>query len=308
MSTLLQSLCSGADLMLPPGIRLKGQVTGCFPRAVHAELEDGRLLTLLHDRTQHSMRIVNLDDDAWAVIRPILHPGSCLELSPHGLEHDDFRLDWGDSPVWQSPEIHNYLSDVPAEQLRDRLVQGQNWLVNSGAGKPPDNPFWDAAHVRFMAVVATLPASDVAQEEAVRTTIGLGPGLTPSGDDMLAGLLIGLYAGGDLVRATRLAEQIRRHSHETSQASRDGLEQASRGWMTARLTDVITALVGKPDAPELEAALAAQSIVGHYSGRDTLIGLFAGLEATLSLQSFPLSPHSAPLRKDIRTPQGKIQS
>ncbi|MGL5632799.1 MAG: DUF2877 domain-containing protein, partial [Azovibrio sp.] len=132
-------------------------------------------------------------------------------------------------------------------------------------------------------------------------------GLTPSGDDMLSGLLIGLHASGDLVRATRLAEQIRSHFHETSQASRDGLEQACRGWMTARLADVITALAGKPDAPLLEAALAAQSIVGHYSGRDSLIGLFAGLEATLSLQSPHPSPHSAPLRKDIRTPQGKMQ-
>ena len=307
MSPLLQSLYVGADLMLPPGISLNGQVTGCFSRAVHVELEDGRLLTLLHDRAQYGMRTTNLDDEAWAVIRPALHPGSCLKLSPHVIEHDDFRLDWGNSPVWQSPEVHNCLSHVPAEQLHNRLAQGQSWLEDSGAGKPLNNPFWDAAHTCFMAVVAALPAADAVQEEAVRITIGLGPGLTPSGDDMLSGLLIGLHASGDLVRATRLAEQIRSHFHETSQASRDGLEQACRGWMTARLADVITALAGKPDAPLLEAALAAQSIVGYYSGRDSLFGLFAGLEATLSLQSPYPSPHSALLRKDIRTPQGKMQ-
>lgn len=291
---LLQSLCVGADLTRHPGPRINGRVTGCFARAVHVQLEDSRLLTLLHDRTQYGMRTSNLDDEVWAKVRPVLHPGSCVILCEQGLEHDDFRLDWRNSPIWQSPKVANSLSHIPAEQLHNTLTRGQNWLVGSGAGKPPDNPFWDAAFVRFTAVVATLPASDAALEEAVRTTIGLGPGLTPSGDDMLSGLLIGLYAGGDLVRAARLAEQIRRHFHETSQASRDGLEQACLGWMTARLADVINALAGKPDAPPLEAALAAQSIVGHYSGRDSLIGLFAGLEATLSLQTFPLPPHSAP--------------
>jgi hypothetical protein len=105
--------------------------------------------------------------------------------------------------------------------------------------------------------------------------LGLGPGLTPSGDDALAGALLALHALGRADVARRLARWLLpRAARGTGAISRAHLECAAHGEGSAALHDALGALVtGDPDA--LARVLAAVGRLGHTSGWDALAGVAA---------------------------------
>lgn len=98
--------------------------------------------------------------------------------------------------------------------------------------------------------------------------IGLGPGLTPSGDDFLCGVLAGLtMCGGCLARfAVLLKEQITQNLQNTNDISRAFLECALQN----RYSAAVNALLDIPCAEEI---LASFGQIGHSSGIDTLCGV-----------------------------------
>jgi hypothetical protein len=114
--------------------------------------------------------------------------------------------------------------------------------------------------------------------------VGLGPGLTPAGDDVLAGLLVTcrqLRAGPAAARVVALAEAlgehvVRRASTRTTALSATLLLHAAQGRAAAQVLAVVDALVGR--AP-LGPALTALLPVGHTSGRDTARGVLAAAVA-----------------------------
>jgi len=288
----LQALCVGADLPTSTDDLIEGRVQACFNDAAHIALADGRLLSMLTGGGQHGMRLVNIAARDWPALRERLKIGEAVQLSATGLQSRSFTLAWQEAQVWNSPQARRWLDRVASASLREAIDMAQSWVSQGWSTRTTDSDFlWQTAYSRFDAVVTALTSSDAALESALRETVGVGPGLTPSGDDMLAGLLIGLQAGSDLPHARRLALAVRRHLADTSPASRDVLDQATRGWVTARLAAVLVCLNENAPPDQLETALTAQCAVGHYSGHDTLIGLFAGLEAALPFRSPASHPH-----------------
>jgi hypothetical protein len=112
----------------------------------------------------------------------------------------------------------------------------------------------------------------------VHSLIGLGPGLTPSGDDFLVGALALLdalaerNAHAELARAIAVAPRGR-----TSPLSDCLLRAAAAGHPGEDLCRAVSAVVSA--APE--AAVAAIRTVGHSSGWDMLAGMTAALECTI---------------------------
>lgn len=108
--------------------------------------------------------------------------------------------------------------------------------------------------------------------------IGLGPGLTPSGDDVLAGALIALAALDRLVSRDRLWGLCRVHLDCTNEISGAHLRAAARGYGAAALHGGIAATMAG-DARRLAAALAELATLGHSSGRDGFAGALIALRA-----------------------------
>lgn len=276
----------GADVRPKPGLSCSGRIVARFSSAAHVALDDGRLLTLLCGDAQHGMRTINLREQAWPQLLPALIPGSRLRVHENCVEHSGFRLNLADAIPWKSPRASEWSlkQTFNLSAARSMITLGQHWLASVPTRHGlPANVFWQAAHANFTSCVAALlaAADDDALGSSVCSTIGLGPGLTPSGDDMLCGLLIGLAAGRADTPFRRLAKSIRTYGDRAPFASRDALDQACLGWLTARLYAVLDALRGTDDTA-LVAALVAQEAVGHSSGFDSLIGLFAGLEVAFS--------------------------
>jgi hypothetical protein len=108
--------------------------------------------------------------------------------------------------------------------------------------------------------------------------IGLGPGLTPSGDDVLAGALVALAALGLLDLRDMLWNVCREHLARTNDISRVHLRTAALGYGAAALHAAIhTTMGGRAD--RVERAIAAVSAIGHSSGRDGFAGVLIVLRA-----------------------------
>ena len=119
---------------------------------------------------------------------------------------------------------------------------------------------------------------------AVRALVGLGGGLTPTGDDVLVGFLAGLQAavGVEAARSKwlgELSETLRIASNETNDISRTYLILAADGQFSSSLKNLAGAVcVGEPEEKVREVAEIAFQ-VGHTSGMDAATGLLAGLAA-----------------------------
>ena len=155
-----------------------------------------------------------------------------------------------------------------APMLSGRAGAGDPWLVHSRA--------------LVGAQLEALGSGDVAA--ALGPTIdliGLGIGLTPSGDDYLIGLLAGLDAAGDPARDD-LATAIASHCPgRTTAVGAAALGHATRGAFSERLHDVLIAIAGNRLA-DLERTLDRALAYGATSGSDTLVGLLAALDLAVA--------------------------
>ncbi len=112
-----------------------------------------------------------------------------------------------------------------------------------------------------------------------RSMLGLGPGLTPAGDDLLAGLLVGLAGRPDL--RGPLAAAVARHAPaRTTWLSGELLRLAADGLAAPAVVAVADALAGHGPDDALATSLPGLLAVGHTSGAALARGLL--LAATTS--------------------------
>lgn len=143
------------------------------------------------------------------------------------------------------------------------------------------NQLTEHAHAALQALDAWLTGAGHNPAPAATELIGLGPGLTPSGDDYLAGLMVALHAYGRAAQADLLwkwlAPQL---TARTSALSAAHLAAAGGGEAHETLHACLLTLAesGEPDWGEALAGIAA---LGHCSGWDGLAGALAAVRTTV---------------------------
>ncbi|MGR7069770.1 DUF2877 domain-containing protein [Klebsiella aerogenes] len=100
--------------------------------------------------------------------------------------------------------------------------------------------------------------------------IGNGPGLTPSGDDMLAGMLAVLHGAGFSDRLHAFIPPADQLTSLTTSVSCSYLNSARRGEFSLPVVKVMRGLQSTGDPKRAIQRLLA---VGHTSGADTLLGM-----------------------------------
>ena len=117
--------------------------------------------------------------------------------------------------------------------------------------------------------------------------IGLGPGLTPSGDDILGGMLIALHCLGRLDQSRILWNVIEREAHRTNRISQAHLYAAAHGMGAEVLHEWIHSLQGETDRQTVYGLCKRLGRVGHTSGWDAALGAsLAFLNARLRNDEF----------------------
>jgi hypothetical protein len=154
------------------------------------------------------------------------------------------------------------------------------------AGTEPHFPLHGARPLCCAFIARACSPDNGGAAEAALPLLGLGPGLTPSGDDFVAGALLALrlLEMADPVRARTvdaLGASLRRAAERrTNRISAVLLGDASRGQSFAPMHALLAALAAGEEGAQRDAARSLVAL-GHSSGWDLLAGLCAGLGAAL---------------------------
>ena len=131
--------------------------------------------------------------------------------------------------------------------------------------------------------------------------VGRGIGLTPSGDDALAGALLVAHALG---AGDGLADAVRARLHATTAVSAALLDAAADGYAARPVVTLVdAAVVGDPDA--VRRALPAVLAIGHTSGADTVTGIRAALDALTLAVSAEVAARTTTSALTARTRRGR---
>lgn len=260
--------CSKIGLPLPPGI-WRGTVHSVFEHSVNVFLGEGRPFLVIHSFAgmipPGSFYIEDLDTGHVKAGMEVgadggsIHIGeSCIRIlkecryfdsSLPALEKNRFFLE----PYREMIDEKRKTQQVPETMAREICRR-----LHEGAGC-----FFEALERR------DLPA----METAAGRCIGLGTGLTPSGDDLLSGILAVLKcfdpAGFQLAVKAVLPEL-----HKTNDISRSYLLWACGGYGS---DVVIHTIEGFMNEAQNEAAAKLLQL-GHTSGADILDGLVMAAE------------------------------
>jgi len=141
-----------------------------------------------------------------------------------------------------------------------------------GAGLPVPAPVARARSAGEDAGLALVEGSPAVAAATLLGVLGLGPGLTPSGDDVAAGLVLvaralGVPGAGALAREVAEAAPSR-----TNAVSAGLLAEAAAGRSAAVVVRAVDALVGRAPA---ESSLRALLSLGHHSGADLASGMLS---------------------------------
>jgi hypothetical protein len=207
-----------------------------------------------------------------SALPPATPPSTTLRLGSGALHLGPWRLvTVPGAPLWS-----------PAACWAETAVSGAQFArlrARFGARQPTatSQPTAESSTARRLlsGLGELLRALDQGEDSAVAAAAaalaGLGPGLTPAGDDILAGVMLALYAAHH-DDASRLAGVIYAAvAPHTTLLSRAFLAAASRGEMTQSWHDLLGALTGDHVA-ELDAATERVLAFGASSGFSMLRG------------------------------------
>lgn len=170
-------------------------------------------------------------------------------------------------------DLSHWRSGVTA--LRDRekgLAPLASCLLEGDASRKNWNPWCDLACPRLESLCRGIREGDAAAiGGAVEALLGLGPGLTPSADDVLCGLMYGLQRSpaADRIGVKTLKNAVCHYADRcTHPVSAAYLKAVAQGDCFSRMDKVWQFLTGQgPDC------LAKLLEVGSSSGSEMLLGL-----------------------------------
>ena len=212
----------------------------------------------------------------------------------------EFTLDLRALPVWQPPAWMPTTAARLRASLADVLVlaaplcpaEGLSCLVIAPGRSARDRTADAAAplvrdlHSALQHAFATSQV-DARLIRGATLLIGLGPGLTPSGDDLLGGVFLTMSAlGTSDLRETLWAALSPELDLLTVEISSAHLAAAADGIGAATVHAALNALLSHT-ATTPPQHLEALRTLGHSSGFDTLAGIVLTLEAALAAAIVP---------------------
>lgn len=247
----------------------KGEVHSVFEHSANIALEGEN-------------RLLNLNSFSYITL-----PGS---LYVEGLRTE--YLKQGDEVVWDgkilsvvsgkrlyfepAPDCKGISTELTACEKRDFELEPYRVLLKerrreAAAGSDMEKCIYDRLESCIENLFAGLKQSDIPfLEAAVKGCVGLGMGLTPSGDDMLCGILA-VLACYDRAAYGLVCEAVKKVWSRTNDISRSYLSWACAGFGSDLAVKTARAMGSSHERDCVRLLLR----VGHTSGADILTGMIA---------------------------------
>ena len=270
------------------------EVTSIFNRGLYLDLK-GDWICLADAELGCSPITINIDQkfaNGWLHRFKI---GKLVEIKPFGFYLDNCPIisveglhPWRPEkpPKWSKTLLKRSLDEIgfhsqekiPAEGLGCFLLSSQKRKLRSLESIAADWPIKVLGNWLTNSLEAPIPLP--LDNRSVTSLLGLGPGLTPSGDDFLGGMLIALQALEKVEMRNQLFFHIRNQFKNTGPVSRAHLKAAATGEGHDVIHRLLNALM-KGDVTQISLAVEKIRLLGHTSGWDTLAGLVTVIKKTI---------------------------
>jgi hypothetical protein len=284
-SNLLQADTVGSRV---PRMHRSGRVEAVFGNACNVALDAGGLVTLLAARAgnvAHGIRLSHAMqfESSLRCGMPVRVEEDCIEFDAGAVEvklagartwtsaFRPGRCQWNPCSIRAAARVRDLLG-------REAKMRRSEFLAAVLGMEGPATPL----AARIAEVLPALASCTRAGDRAgalrqVARLVGLGPGLTPSGDDFIIGWLAGLVLRADAPPQLRFLQDlcagIESLASATTSVSRQHLADACALAFSERLSNLCLAIGDAAPAPRLASAAAAQIAVGASSGADAAAGL-----------------------------------
>jgi len=124
----------------------------------------------------------------------------------------------------------------------------------------------------------------------VKDFVGLGPGLTPSADDLISGLMATLEVvaynfGDDAEKVREINREMAINARgQTTKLSQEYLSHAAKGETNEHFLELIKKIL-TGQAGEVRKATERALTIGETSGTDTVLGILLGFQLSLDTKS-----------------------
>jgi len=277
--------------------RVRGHVHSAFRHVVNVMTERGTLISLCSRSLDDAPWSVRMDVPQW---QPADWPvGAAVTVESDGVytagPHGRAAV-FGDAIEWWPASS----DPLPSEGLAGRVATIGALLRERGTGggalaATGSDSFQQAVAARISECLELIRRGErddrsPVVDHGVAGMIGLGPGLTPAGDDVLTGLALTAALPSSRIRhLTRSIERgLRRGSARTTTVSETTLREALRGRARESLTTLFAVISAPQDGGRSDDRLANAVDrvlrIGHTSGTDILSGVVAGLRLEIDLR------------------------
>ncbi len=316
---MLQSLKESSDIkklyscqigetarrLLTPGAC--GQVLAGFSRAAYLVMEQAGLFWLASENAPMHLRAVRIAGPFPKLVagENFVMEGECIKITP------DLQVDLGDASTWAfSPIPAKTALEIDQIPIRVKSIFPRSFDLSqaSGFGRLIPKILWlaegqmdDEAEIDPTLAVAWPSIHEIIKAcllddmpglfREAKALVGLGEGLTPSGDDFLGGLLFclntiqRLYPGFMNLNSSEQALFIESAKQRTNLISFALLKDSANGQAVEPLHELIQSVFSEKP-PESSRAAFRLTQIGYSTGWDLLTGALTGL-----LSTFP-SPDS----------------
>jgi Protein of unknown function (DUF2877) len=278
--TVNVSTASAGLLPLLRAASWQGHIAAVFQRSFLLGAPDGRLVHLQTGPQLVSPFSLRLESTGARVLHAIpLSQGMSVRLMGTVLDvAGQLRLKLDSVAYYRSPRPSAGAIDARALQIaQDTLVRRK---------RPGGFERMPGMQTLVTAMQQAIAAGDVeCMYAGARGLIGLGPGLTPSGDDFLVGCLRGLWLMSRDEAATRGmfaclgARLLSDLKARTTQVGAEFIRYALEGSFAEVLDHAAQALVAHAHPPTVTAAIGRLLAQGDTSGSDTMGGLLTCIDA-----------------------------
>jgi len=266
-----------------------GEVVSTFSGAVNIRHAQGLLVSLIKEtRAMTSLSVCLPDLFRKREKFPLV--GERVRFERRRMVTKEFVVDFRGRPTWQGALTRNDVRGIRASKgslLKEALLlKGRDGgFLGLLRGDASNNPFVAKA-MEVLCKARAAPSRD-SRLRALSGLVGLGPGSTPSGDDFIAGALLGegtlnLLLSGEAKAVADRQETVIPWSAEkedlwvamgkTSDAGKTLLWQALQGAFPEYLIEMVRSVSDAQSKQEIVDAVERAVGRGATSGTDALVG------------------------------------
>lgn len=261
-----------------------------FERVVNLVNQDGEVLSIAQHQIGNGPFSLRLETGPFP---NKISVDTKLLVFENGLWMDDWLIDaeeatvWNPTPKWDPSsdgKTRNWARAILAQLLNEYAEPDSlaRLVLDPAAVSPLPARIIQAAEQHIPLLIQGIEgAGKLSIAKASKGLAGIGPGLTPAGDDFLLGVMHGVWASRSTELARELCAQIAKAAvPRTHTLSAAWLQAGAAGEAGEPWHELVLAL-SQSDETNLRAAVMAILPTGHTSGSDALGGFLSVLNSSV---------------------------